>query len=81
MLYSLITSENGRSLRFHEKMGYHFRAELPECGYKFDRWLGVIWMEKRLKIVQSPSRPPIPWKTVVQNAKNFSHILDNLSLP
>ena len=78
---SLITSENGRSLPSHEKMGYHFRAELPECGYKFDRWLGVIWMEKRLKIVQSPSRPPIPWKTVVQNAKNFFHILDNLSLP
>ena len=58
MLYSLITSENGRSLRFHEKMGYRFRAELPECGYKFDRWLGVIWMETASENCAIPQPPP-----------------------
>lgn len=81
VLYSIITGENTRSLRFHEKMGYSVQAELPRCGYKFGRWVGVVWMEKRLKIVQSPSNFPVPWKSVVQDAKNFSHILDSLSLP
>ena len=80
VLYSLITSENGRSLRFHEKMGYRFRAELPECGYKFDHWIGLAWMEKRSKIVENPNNAPKPWRNVVQNTKNLSDILDNLSL-
>ena len=35
---------------FHEKMGFHFVAELPECGCKFGKLYGVIWMEKPLKI-------------------------------
>lgn len=81
VLYAIVTAENARSRRFHEKLGYTLRAELPACGWKFDRWVGVIWLEKRLKIVQSPSNFPVPWMEVVQGAKNFSHILDSLSLP
>lgn len=81
VLYAIVTAENARSRRFHEKMGYTLRAELPACGWKFDRWVGVIWLEKRLKIVQTPSNFPVPWMEVVQGAKNFSHILDSLSLP
>ncbi len=81
VLYAIVTAENARSRRFHEKLGYTLRAELPACGWKFDRWVGVIWLEKRLKIVQTPSNFPVPWMEVVQGAKNFSHILDSLSLP
>ena len=81
VLYAIVTAENARSVRFHEKMGYSVRGELPACGWKFGRWIGVIWLEKRLKIVQTPSNFPVPWAEVVQDAKNFSHILDSLSLP
>ena len=81
VLYAIVTAENARSVRFHEKMGYSVRGELPACGWKFGRWIGVIWLEKRLKIVQTPSNFPVPWTEVVQDAKNFSHILDSLSLP
>ena len=80
VLYALITSENRASLGFHEKMGYETKVDFPNCGYKFDRWLGLIWMEKRIKIVQSPSGFPTPWWTIVQDVKSFRNILDTLSL-
>ena len=80
MLYALITAENTASIRFHEKNGYKFSVEFPNCGYKFGRWLGLVWMEKRLKIVQTPSGFPKPFPAIVQDAKTFSNILDSLSL-
>ena len=80
VLYALITAENSESLAFHRKMAYEFRAEFPDCGFKFGRWLGVVWMEKRIKIVQSPSAFPWPYSAIVQDVKTFSNILDSLSL-
>ena len=80
MLYALITAENTASIRFHEKNGYKFSVEFPNCGYKFGRWLGLVWMEKTIKIVQSPSGFPMPYSAIVQDAKTFSNILDSLSL-
>jgi phosphinothricin acetyltransferase len=81
VLYALITSENRESIAFHAKTGYERKVDFPNCGYKFNRWLGLIWMEKRIKIVQSPSAFPTPWPAIVQDAKSFSNILDNLSIP
>ena len=80
VLYALITSENSDSIAFHRKMSYEIRAEFPDCGFKFGRWLGLVWMEKRLKIVQTPSGFPKPFPAVVQDAKTLSNILDSLSL-
>ena len=34
------------SMKFHEKMGFKTNAKFSKCGYKFDRWYDVIWMEK-----------------------------------
>ena len=34
------------SRRFHQKMGYSFVGEFHKCGYKFNRWYNMIWMEK-----------------------------------
>ena len=81
VLYALITAENAESIAFHEKMGYETKALFSNCGYKFNRWLGLIWMEKRTKIVQKPSDFPTSWRVIVQDAKSFSNILDNLSIP
>ena len=80
VLYSLITSENKASIRFHEKCGYFTVAVLPECGWKMGRWLGLHWMEKRLKIGENPSAFPASWLSIVQDAESFSNILDSLSL-
>ena len=80
LCYAIITSENQPSLDFHGQMGYRFRAELPGCGYKFGRWLGVVWMEKMLKLVDSPSSFPEDWHCLRQDAQKFSDILDILTL-
>ena len=36
------------SPRFHERMGYALCGRFRQCGYKFDRWYDMIWMEKHL---------------------------------
>ncbi len=80
VLYSHICDENARSLRFHEKAGYTLRAEIPNCGFKFGRWMGLIWMEKRLCDVKTPNGFPVPWTQVVQSAESLDNFLADLSL-
>lgn len=80
VLYALVTQENAASLRFHEKLGYRKMVLFPDCGFKFGRWLGLIWLEKRLKIVEIPTSAPTPWPIIIGNEQNFGHFLDNLSL-
>lgn len=36
------------SERFHEREGYVKVAEFHQCGYKFNRWYDMIWMEKMI---------------------------------
>lgn len=63
VLYACITSTDRQddpfltdgSIRFHEKMGYRKIGEHHLCGYKFDRWYSVIWMEKA--IADRPEKP------------------------
>lgn len=54
ILYACITTterdddENltDASVRFHQKMGYTLIGKHNLCGYKFQKWYSVIWMEK-----------------------------------
>ena len=80
VLYALVTAENDRSIRFHKKLGYKIQAHFPDCGLKFGRWIGLFWMEKRLKTVEIPTNPPIPWMSIRQKGEKQCDILDNLSL-
>lgn len=59
--YALITTENLGSLAFHEKLGYTRRAVFENCGYKMGKWLGVIWMEKWLNPLGTPTEFPKKW--------------------
>jgi phosphinothricin acetyltransferase len=34
------------SVYFHEKNGYNIVAHFHKCGYKFNRWYDMVWMEK-----------------------------------
>lgn len=34
------------SFKFHKKMGYTLVGTFHKCGYKFDKWFDMIWMEK-----------------------------------
>ena len=71
VLYALITGENEASLRFHEKMGYRHSVTFPNCGFKFNRWLGLVWMEKRLTSVITPNNFPTPFSTFAKMYKDF----------
>ena len=56
--YAIITSDNPGSLRFHEKVGFRFLAEFPDCGFKFGNFYNVVWMEKLLNPGEIPQDFP-----------------------
>ena len=80
VLYAIITSENTGSLCFHSRAGFAHVAQFPRCGWKFGRWVGTVWMEKRLNFVESPSNMPVPWSAIVADVQKMADILDTLSL-
>lgn len=79
-VYAIITASNGGSLAFHAALGYRELARMPDCGFKMGRWQDVIWMEKRLKPVEIPSRTPVPWRQLVQSNSILTEILAKLTL-
>lgn len=80
LLLVIITQDNRRSLHFHEKAGYQFLAQFPSCGFKHGRWLGVVWMQKQLQIVETPSEFPRPWPEFMQNGEKINDFLDGLPI-
>ncbi len=80
VLYALITSENENSLGFHAHCGFTLRADFCNCGFKFGRWLGVLWYEKLLNPVETSSKMPESWLSIGRDVQNFANILCTLSL-
>ena len=80
VLYSLVTEDNLPSLRFHEKLDYRKKVLFEDCGFKFGRWLGVYWLEKRLISVEIPKSFPTPFPRLRQDEQRISDILYSLSL-
>ena len=60
LLYAVITTANEASVAFHRAVGFREVATMPDCGYKFGRWYGTVWMEKQLHNPEAPPRPPVP---------------------
>ena len=36
------------SLIFHKKRGYKYVGKFHKCGYKFNKWYDMVWMEKHI---------------------------------
>ena len=47
-MIGVIDSENESSIAFHEKFGFEKGGFLKETGFKFDRWLHSVFMQKML---------------------------------
>lgn len=47
-MIGVIDSENQGSIDFHSKYGFEIVGNIKESGYKFDRWLHSIIMQKML---------------------------------
>src|ERR1700744_996683 len=43
-----IDSENGLSIALHKAYGFEETGRLPQVGRKFDRWLTLVFLQKRL---------------------------------
>jgi len=80
VLYALITDENIPSIRFHERLGYTQSVHFPNCGFKFNRWLGLVWMEKRLTPVTIAKKFPEKFGNIRQDVQRIRDILYSLSL-
>jgi phosphinothricin acetyltransferase len=43
-----VDADNGGSLRFHERLGFERVAHFREVGFKFGRWLDLVFLQKTL---------------------------------
>ena len=48
-IFAGISSSNHRAVKFHASLGFKAVTELPQVGYKFDKWLDLILMQKFLQ--------------------------------
>ena len=80
VIYAIITSENQPSIAFHQALGYTKCAEFPNCGVKFGRRLGTVWLEKRMQPEHTPQASPKGYLSLVDSDKKLKNILDILSL-
>ena len=47
-MIGVIDSENESSIAFHEKFGFEKAGFIKESGFKFNRWLHSVFMQKML---------------------------------
>jgi L-amino acid N-acyltransferase len=43
-----VDADNTASIRFHERLGFEQAGRLCEVGYKFERWLDLVFLQRRL---------------------------------
>ena len=56
------------SVRFHEKMGYRMVGAFHQCGYKFDTWYDMVWMEKHIGEHVRHQPPILNWEEIREEA-------------
>jgi Sortase and related acyltransferases len=47
-LYACIAYPNPGSIGFHEHLGFQTIGHFSKCGYKFETWYDMVWMEKMI---------------------------------
>lgn len=43
-----VDAANTASIRFHERLGFTVAGTLREVGHKFDRWLDLVFLQRRI---------------------------------
>ncbi len=57
------------SVCFHERMGYQMVGKFHRCGYKFNRWYDMVWMEKLIGPHNENQAPVIPFPQIKELLK------------
>lgn len=52
------------SILFHQRLGYRQVGKFTQCGYKFNRWYNIIWMEKQIQIHTVPPENIKPFEEI-----------------
>lgn len=47
------------SVQFHKHLGYDLVGEFHKCGYKFETWYNMMWMEKMIGVHDTHPEPII----------------------
>ena len=47
-MIGVIDAENQSSIEFHKKFGFEIVGTIKESGFKFNRWLHSVFMQKML---------------------------------
>lgn len=47
-IFAGVSGENPKAVTFHHKQGFHHVATLKEVGFKFNRWMDLVLMQKIL---------------------------------
>ena len=47
-LYACLGYPNEASEKFHQSFGFKTIGHFQKCGYKFNQWIDMIWMEKHI---------------------------------
>lgn len=74
-LNACITYPGEGSVQFHEKLGYTTVAHFHKCGYKFGKWLDMIWMEKFLSPHADNPAPFLPFSELRQSDPTVETLL------
>lgn len=63
-LYSCITGDNVHSIEMHRAIGYKLIGTFQKAGFKHDRWLDVVWMEKVIGEKEEAPQPFVKFPEV-----------------
>lgn len=55
------------SVKFHQAMGFALAGKLHKCGYKFNRWYDIVWMEKHIGL---HTNTPAPFISITELSDN-----------
>ncbi len=47
-MIAAVDADNAGSIAFHKALGYEEAGRIPQAGFKFDRWLDVLFLQKFL---------------------------------
>lgn len=54
-LIGVIDSKNASSIALHSKLGFELVGTLPQVGFKFGKWLDVVFYQLTLSTPENPS--------------------------
>ncbi len=66
-VYGCVTAENAPSVAFHQALGFREAGRFAQVGYKYGRWLDVLWLEKPIAPAGEP-QPLVPFPQVEEEA-------------